>query len=169
MSIHRFSLCLTVWLAGFLTCLPLAQAQECEEEKGWECKTPHRIFGNKAEIDEREVPPMTMYERHARAGHPLCISPIADWSNTAPYWGYYVGGGNPWKFGPKWLAGERRHTQCEGTWGWDYVPFWSNVRLRWWHGRKYQDGEGQYQANGKVEPFSPTHGPKGIIMDGLIH
>ncbi|MCA9071608.1 MAG: hypothetical protein KDA84_21930 [Planctomycetaceae bacterium] len=167
MSIHRLSLCLTVCVACVLTSTTFVHADECEEEKERECRTPYRIFGHKAEIDSREVAPLTMYERHARAGHPQCISPIADWSNTSRYWGYNVGGGNAWKFGP--LAGERRYTQCEGTWGWDYVPWWSNVRLRWWHGRRYQDGEGQYQANSKVEPFSPKHGPKGIIMDGLIH
>ncbi len=165
MSIRLCSWCLTVGLAGLVAFAGLAGAGEVEV-KEWECRTPHRIFGNKGEVDPREQPPLTLYERHARAGHPQCISPLADWSNTVHYWGYYVGGGNPFTRGP--LAGDHRHIRCEGTWGWDYVPFYSRVRLRWWHGRRYQDGEGQYEANGVVEPFSPRHGPKGIFMNGLI-
>lgn len=164
MSIRISSICLSVWLVGFVSLAGSLQA----EEGDWKCRTPYRIFGHKAEVDSREVPPKTLYERHARAGHPQKISPLADWSNTSTYWGYYVGGGNPYKFGGKRLAGERRYTRCEGTWGWDYVPFYSHVRLRWWHGRKYQDGEGQYKQNGKAEPLSPEHGPKGFIRNGLI-
>ena len=177
MSIRLPALCLCVWIVGFCALArptkaedePCEECQPSEPYKGPRCKTPHRIFGNKAEIDPRETCPLTLEERFARAGNPLCISPLADWSNTVQDWGYYVGGGNPLRRGGRCLAGERRFTSCEGTWGWDYVPWWSHVRLRWWHGRRYQDGEGQYRANGLVEPFSPTHGPKGIIMDGLIH
>ena len=166
MSIRISTLSSVVGLAGLIAFAGLAHAAE---ERGFECRTPYRIFGHKAEIDPREEAPKTMWERHAQAGHPQCISPLADWSNTVNYWGYYVGGGNPYTFGGKYLAGEHRYVRCEGTWGWDYVPFYSAVRLRWWHGRKYQDGEGQYQSNGFIEPFSPSHGPKGIIKNGLIH
>lgn len=165
MSIRISTLCSLAGFAGLFCLLGTAPA---EEERGFECRTPYRIFGHKAEIDPREEAPKTLWERHAQAGHPQCISPLADWSNTVNYWGYYVGGGNPYTCGGSHLAGEHRYVRCEGTWGWDYVPFYSSVRLRWWHGRKYQDGEGQYTANGCVEPFSPGFGPKGIIMNGLI-
>lgn len=165
MSIRVSALCLTVGFAGLVAFAGLGRA---EEQKDWECRTPHRIFGNQAEIESREQAPLTLHERHVRAGNPQCVSPIADWSNTVHYWGYYVGGGNPFTRGGKHLAGDHRHIRCDGTWGWDYVPFYSHVRLRWWHGRRYQDGEGQYEANRFVEPFSPTHGPKGVIMNGLI-
>jgi len=167
MSIRLATLCLSVGLVGVFASSGSAFAQEeCEDDGFKICRKPHEYFHHKAEVDPRHQPPLTWWERHERAGHPTSISPIADWSNTANYWGYNVGGGNPWKFGP-W-AGERRYTRCEGTWGWDYVPFYSHVRLRWWHGKKFQDGEGQYTANGPVEPFSPNHGPKGTFMRGLI-
>src|SRR5690606_4306121 len=77
MSIRLSSLCFTVGFSGLVAFAGLAGAEEVEY---WECRTPHKIFGNKAEIDSREDPPLTPYERHARAGHPQCISPIADWS-----------------------------------------------------------------------------------------
>ena len=163
MSIRFSTLCA---IAGFVGLFCFAGLARAGEEGGFECRTPS--FGNKAEIGPRHEAPLTLWERHERAGHPQCISPLADWSNTVNYWGYYVGGGNPYTFGGRHLAGEHRYVRCEGTWGWDYVPFYSSVRLRWWHGRKYQDGEGQYTANGIVEPFSPGFGPKGIFMNGLI-
>ncbi len=153
-------------LVGFAGLFCVAATARAGEMQFIECRTP--TFGNKAEIDPRHEAPKTLWERHAQAGHPQCISPLADWSNGVNYWGYYVGGGNPYTFGGKHLAGEHRYIRCKGTWGWDYVPFYSAVRLRWWHGRRYQDGEGQYEVNRFVEPFSPSHGPKGIIMNGLI-
>ncbi len=38
----------------------------------------------------------------------------------------------------------------EGTWGWDYHGYClpSRVILGWWHGRKYQGGEGAYSTDG---------------------
>jgi hypothetical protein len=167
MSIRLASVCLSVGLLGVFGGGSLCAQDECCEDEGFRiCRHPHEYFHHKAEIDPRHEPPLTWYERHERAGHPTCISPLADWSNTANYWGYYVGGGNPYRCGR--LKGEHRYTQCDGTWGWDYAPFYSRVQLRWWHGRKYQDGEGQYTGNGKAEPFSPNHGPKGIFQGGLI-
>jgi hypothetical protein len=162
MSIRVTTICLTL---GFVGLVAFADPARAEEPKEWHC---HQLFHHKAEIDPREQAPLTWWDQHERAGNPQCVSPLADWSNTASYWGYNVGGGNPFTFGGKYLAGERRYTRCEGTWGWDYVPFYSHVRLRWWHGRKFQDGEGQYEANRFVEPFSPRHGPKGFIMNGLV-
>ena len=165
MPIRIPQLLAAVWLLSTFVSQTSVQAGD----KSIECRTPYRIFGHKAEIDPRHEEPKCLEQRFAQAGHPHCISPLADWSNTSKYWGYYVGGGNPFRFGGKRLAAEHRYTRCEGTWGWDYVPWYSSVRLGWWHGRKYQDGEGQYKATAPVEPFSPGHGPKGIIMNGLIH
>ncbi len=172
MPLRSCIFCLTVWLVALFGCAGFAKAQpgiSYHDGLSNKCRKVYQIIGNKAEIAPREVAPKTLYERHAQAGHPQCISPLADWSNTVKYWGYYVGGGNPHKCGGRLFAGEARRTRCEGTWGWDYVPFYSHVRLRWWHGRRYQDGEGQYEANYIVEPFSPEFGPKGIIPNGLVH
>jgi hypothetical protein len=70
--------------------------------------------------------------------------PIAWWARPAdsPYeWGYYVGGGLPFR-------GEPRYPN-EGTWGWDYLG-WTlhrSVRLNWSHGCRYQGGPGKYDTN----------------------
>jgi hypothetical protein len=76
-----------------------------------------------------------------RAGNPHCISFLARPSNEPADCGYYIGGG----------AATRRHSdeRClnEGTWGWDYAPWYSRVTLKWYHGRCYQGGEGQYHPD----------------------
>lgn len=124
------------------------------------CRFPYSWFGHKYPPDPRKQRPYTNAEKHHKHGHPTVLSPFADFSNKPNYWGYYVGGGNPHKRN-SWLGNgpEPRYVQCEGTWGWDYVPPWSRVRLGWWHGRAFQDGEGQYQADGIVNPLQPTFGP----------
>jgi hypothetical protein len=145
----------------------MSLASEKEEHEPERCKpfgnleTPHKIFGNKAEIDPVSRPHLTLEERHERAGNPQCVSRFADWSFDKHYDGYYVGGGNPYTPGKNrpWSP-EPRNYYTEGTWGWDYAPPWSRVRLGWWHGRRYEDGEGQYEANKhSVNPFSPNFGP----------
>ena len=80
--------------------------------------------------------------RFHRAGNPHCVAPWACQTYGPRYCGYYVGGGAP-------VHGEGRCPD-EGTWGLDYAPWYSRVRLNWWHGR-YQGGEGQY------EPDAPNH------------
>jgi hypothetical protein len=89
--------------------------------------------------------PVTPYQRMERAGCPYCISPIAHVSNEPADCGYYVGGGAP-------LGGEGRWP-LDGTWGWDYAPWYSRVRLRWYHG-KYQGGDGQYQSDRCTNPVN---------------
>jgi hypothetical protein len=84
--------------------------------------------------------PQTPEERMARAGCPDCISRIAHISEEPADCGYYVGGG------AGCCRGEQRFDN-EGTWGWDYAPWYSHVRLGWYHGGRYQGGEGQYQQN----------------------
>ena len=79
------------------------------------------------------------YQRFVRAGKPHYIAPWARPSNESRDHGYSVGGGAP-------VLGEGRYAD-EGTWGWDYVPEYSKVRLDWWHGRRYQGGLGQFQPN----------------------
>lgn len=76
-----------------------------------------------------------------RAGHPSQLSPLARPSDTAPYDGYYVGGGSP-------CHGEGPH-EDEGTWGWDYLGrCWASwVKLLWSHCRE-QGGTGAYQTDG---------------------
>ena len=88
----------------------------------------------------------------ARTGRP---NEIAPWAR--PAFGkrdkvYYVGGGAI--FSGNWiLAGEPRFPH-EGTFGLDYAPWYSRVQLRWYHGRRYQDGEGQYEPDHRNNPFS---------------
>lgn len=93
----------------------------------------------------------------ARAGEPApvkldippprdCPLAIACWAHpaiTPAYCGYYVGGG------AHMCCGDPRGT-LDGTWGWDYIGccYARRVMLNWWHGRRYQGGEGAYKVNG---------------------
>lgn len=83
--------------------------------------------------------------RFHRAGNPHCIAPWARTTYGPDYCGYYVGGGSPWR-------GDERCPH-EGTWGVDYAPWWSRVRLNWWHGQRFQGGAGQYEPDGHNRPF----------------
>lgn len=86
--------------------------------------------------------PRQYIDRHALAGCPLCVSRLAQPSNTCDYDGYYVGGG----------AAHFGDAPCpqEGTWGWDYFGCHFNrwVDLGWWHGRRDQGGTGAYKTDG---------------------
>jgi hypothetical protein len=124
---------------------------------GWCCSgTPARaterhlflLFKKHRDADTQDCP--NQCERLQRAGCPHCV---ARWAR--PPWekqecGYYVGGGAAW-------FGDAR-CPTEGTWGWDYAPWYSRVRLGWWHGRKFQDGEGQYEADRHNNPLGHALG-----------
>ena len=88
-----------------------------------------------------------------RAGNPLCISPLARYFPGPKYKGYSVGGGAAW-YGTRATAlrGECRHVN-EGTFGVDYAPWYSRIQTRWFHGRKQQGGEGQYEPDGCNNPL----------------
>ena len=90
-----------------------------------------------------------------RAGYPYCIARWARFTYGDKYCGYYVGGGATF-YGnrPGLLRGERRYWH-EGTWGMDYAPWYSRVRLQWFHGRRRQDGDGQYEPDGHNNPVIP--------------
>lgn len=98
---------------------------------------------------KRSCPP-THSERLNRAGDPFCIS---KWAKCpGPYnYGYYVGGG----------ARKGGDVRCwhEGTWGLDYNHPGTVTHLGWWHGRRFQSGDGQYEPdeknNGKVPRVAP--------------
>lgn len=90
-------------------------------------------------------------DRMERAGYPLCVAPWAQCSREKNAAGYYVGGGAARK-------GEGRYCH-EGTWGLDYIPKFTNVRLGWFHGRRYQGGEGQYEPDQKNNPAEPFLNP----------
>lgn len=92
----------------------------------------------------------TPWERFCRAGNPHCTSRWAKPNYDRCDHGYYVSGGaaTRGRFG-----GEYRYCN-EGTWGWDYCPPWSRVRLFWWHGRKQQGSGGQFEPNHNNKPFS---------------
>jgi hypothetical protein len=79
-----------------------------------------------------------------RTGHPTEVAKWAVPSDTGKYIIYEVGGG-----------AANRHkgeapTPDEGTWGWDYEGYLlpSRIALDWWHGRRYQDGYGDYRTDG---------------------
>ncbi len=93
-------------------------------------------------------------DRHARAGCPQQVSKWARHTYGKKYTGYYVGGG----VSPSRLySGERRYPD-EGTWGMDYDPWYSRVRLLWSHGFLYQGGTGQYEPDRKNNPFHQIFG-----------
>ncbi len=93
----------------------------------------------------------TPEERHIRSGYMGNVAPWAHPSNGPRYSGYYVGGGVP-------HAGEGRYLH-EGPWGWDYTPWYSHVELLWTHGRRYQDGGGQYEPDRKNNPLRGFYRP----------
>lgn len=77
-----------------------------------------------------------------RAGNPQRVKPHAKPSRTRAYGGYFVGGGAA-------VHGDGRHTDTDGTWGWDY-PGWVLPRiiaLDWHHGRRNQGGQGAYKTD----------------------
>lgn len=89
-----------------------------------------------------------------RAGSPHSI---AHWARVFPdshYRGYYVGGGAAlFDSPPDRVHGENRRNH-EGTFGVDYAPWYSTIRLHWFHGRNHQGGEGQYESDERNNPFS---------------
>jgi hypothetical protein len=87
----------------------------------------------------------------ARAGCPNQIARHARVPYGKSYVACYVGGGAPTpKGGPRCVD--------EGTFGVDYRPIIPGFRgataLGWWHGRRAQGGEGQYEPNAPVSPFA---------------
>lgn len=114
------------WLliGGLLFCLPLAPAHAVELP-GWLC-----LGGDRA-------------DRFTRAGNSRQIARWAVPSWNRFYRGYYIGGGAVY-------GGDARDVRREGTWGWDFAPSYSRVRLGWWHGRRHQGGGGEYRSNGRV-------------------
>jgi hypothetical protein len=83
-------------------------------------------------------------QSHDHAGNAEHTAWYAHCSDTGRYVGYYVGGG----------AASRSHGEArsveDGTWGWDYHGFClpSRVILDWFHGRRYQGGQGAYRTDG---------------------
>ena len=95
-------------------------------------------------------PPFTpAQQRMCRAGCANQIAPWARYTYNERYWGQYLGGSVP-------VCGGERCVH-EGTWGVNYSPRYSKIRLNWSQGARHQDGGGQYQPDGKVSPISPEH------------
>ncbi|MEO1999892.1 MAG: hypothetical protein ABGZ17_32010 [Planctomycetaceae bacterium] len=68
-----------------------------------------------------------------RAGQPRCIAPWARCFPNAKYTGFYSGGGATFYGSPPTrFRGEPRYAD-EGTFGLDYDPWYSRVRLQWFH------------------------------------
>ena len=86
-----------------------------------------------------------------RAGNPHCRAPWARCQDDRRYIGYYIGGGAAY-------GGDRRCPH-EGTWGWDYRMPWAKVKLGWFHGRRYQGGEGLYNPDTKNDPSEDFSNP----------
>lgn len=111
------------------------------------------FFHNRAEVKPRHVPPLTPYEDLKRAGKPYRVAPWAHCTYDQNYSAYYVGGGAALSHDePTHFRGERRYPD-EGTFGVDYDPWYSRVRLQWFHGRRSQGGEGQYEPDRHNFPF----------------
>ncbi len=91
---------------------------------------------------EKQCENCERYDRHAIAGWPQCLSPLARPSYGCHEWGGFVGGGAP-------VHGDYRCSH-EGTWGWDYHGrlFTKRVWLGWHHGRRDQGGAGAYKTDG---------------------
>ena len=101
--------------------------------------------GVAAETTGNNSSPTFDWSRMRRAGFPQSVAFWAKCQRQKNYHGYYVGGGAT-------FFGEER-TPHEGTWGWDYAPRFSRIRLKWFHGRKYQSGEGQYETDRRNFPI----------------
>ena len=97
------------------------------------------------------------WARLRRAGNPQCVAPWARFTYGPKYCGYYVGGGAALYGQPDLLHGEPRY-EHEGTFGMDYAPRYSRVVLNWFHGTRYQAGEGQYEPNHHNNPFEHFFG-----------
>ena len=97
----------------------------------------------------------TTASRLRRAGCPNIVARWARFSYGPNYCGYFVGGGAA-HYGqpPTKLRGEPRYPH-EGTWGMDYKPWYSRVRLQWFHGKRKQDGDGQYEPDHLNNPLIP--------------
>lgn len=80
-----------------------------------------------------------------RAGNPQCVSRWAQPTREKYQGGYYVGGSRA-------VGGQGRYVN-EGTWGSDYAPWYTRVSLGWTHGRRYQDGGGQYEPDRHNNPL----------------
>jgi hypothetical protein len=94
----------------------------------------------------------TTAEHLSRTGCSHSIAPWAVCQDESKYAGYYVGGGAA-------IGGDERIYNHEGTWGWDYKPWWAKVRLKWFHGRRFQAGEGQYNPDTNNDPVSDFRNP----------
>lgn len=79
---------------------------------------------------------------HVRAGLSQSVRSHTIPSNTRNFYGYYVGGGAPYR-------GEGRRVD-EGTYGWEYAGLILPIRnaLNWTHGRRHQGGGGTYKTDG---------------------
>jgi hypothetical protein len=106
----------------------------------------------------RNKPHWSQRNPFQRAGNPQCVSKFAQPHPNMNYTGYYTGGGAAIYGGePDWLHGECRYPH-EGTFGLDYNPWYSRVRMQWFHGRKYQAGEGQYEPDHANNPLDHRFG-----------
>lgn len=113
------------WLlpGAVLLCLPLAPVHALEWP-AWLCR------GDRT-------------DQFSRAGNSRQIARWARPSSSRFYRGYYIGGGAV-------FGGDARDVRREGTWGWDFAPSYSRVKLRWWHGRRLQGGGGEYRSDGRI-------------------
>jgi len=78
---------------------------------------------------------------HVRAGCPMNIRPRSLPSNTWPYGGYWIGGGQALK--------GRFPSADDGTFGWDYfgLTFTKRIDLNWSRANRYQGGTGAYKTD----------------------
>ena len=154
-----------MWLAIMTVCLCAgtlapASAQEAEEKRS-RLSRLLRLKSGRLDLDPRTG--FFDYSKYfhktrpagplqlQRAGNPHCYAPWARCQDDRRYIGYFTGGGAA-------FGGDRRCPH-EGTWGWDYRMPWAKVNLGWFHGRRYQGGEGQYNPDTKNNPGEDFSNP----------
>jgi hypothetical protein len=130
--------CLRISRFGFRTFWVISGVMLCLADEHMIAAEGHPVFWKRS-------PPPSHSERLDRAGQPFCLSPWAQPSHGPYDWGYYVGGGAKKK-------GEIRYRH-EGTWGLDYHLPPLRSPLGWYHGRRTQGGEGQYEPDETNRPF----------------
>jgi hypothetical protein len=134
-------------LPSILTALLICTATVQPSQAGW--------FSHREKTVEPGRP-RSFAHTQQRAGNPQYVSPLAHFTRSPMYVGYYVGGGTGC------CSAEPRRID-EGTWGMDYKGHWlpRRVDLGWSHGRLYQGGTGSYVTEGIAAPAARSRHVEG--------
>ncbi|MBI1313453.1 hypothetical protein GC176_19355 [bacterium] len=155
--------CLALLLSLLLLSVALTASAQDEEPQPSKLKQFFTKLKQRVDLDPQtsflgihewkyEETEKTTDEHLARTGCPHLVAPWAVCQDESKYGGYYVGGGAA-------KGGDTRIYNREGTWGWDYSPWWAKVRLGWFHNRRFQAGEGQYNPDTNSDPLDDFRNP----------